>query len=248
VDALLKNKGSDLLYSLSRFGTEGGVRGISAIAISQRDIFKQLDEATASTFKRTNTILLDPYGKEAMDAIVAQRVKLAFHTGTLSADVADLVADIAARKGDARLAIEMLHAAGMLANDEGIETVTPEHVRTAKASIHSELPEHKLRELPLHELLVLLSVARRLLSTGAAYVTTGDSYDAYKLAAEEHEEKPRGLTQYWEYLKYLESYGFLDLKKSGKGHAGTTHFISLPDAPAKELVEWLQALVTEAAR
>jgi archaeal cell division control protein 6 len=246
VDVLLKNKGADLLYSLSRFGQEGGVKGVSAIAISQRDIFKQLDEATASTFKRTNMITLEPYGKEAMDAIVTQRVKLAFHAGTVGEDVADLVADIASKKGDARLAIEILHHAGILANDEGNDQLTAEYVRKAKATIYSELPEHKLRELPRHELLVLLSVARRLAKTGAAYIMTGDAYEAYTLESEGHDEKPRGLTQYWDYLKSLESYGFLDLKKSGKGQAGTTHFISLPDAPAAELVQWLEAVVAEA--
>lgn len=245
VDALLRNpKGLELLYTLSRFETEGET-GLSLILVSQRDITQYLDEATASSLKRTNTLELEGYGMQAMQAIVGLRVRLAFLPGAMPPHVAELVADIASRKGDARLAIELLASAGTNANDRGAEQVSAEDVRTAKATIHSELPEHKLRELPAHELYVLLAIARRLARSDESYTTTGEVQDAYSLVAEEFEDTPRGGTQFWQYLKNLEGYGFVDLRKSSKGHIGTTHLISLPDAPAAELEPWLHEIVTQ---
>ena len=40
---------------------------------------------------------------------------------------------------------------------------------------------------------------------------------------------------FWHYLKEIENAGFITLKKSGKGHLGTTQLISLPDIPAEIL-------------
>ncbi len=182
-----------------------------------------LDEATRSTVKGTNTIALEGYERDPMQRIVDQRVKLAFHPGMIPEDVGNLVADIGAEKGDARLAIEVLAAAGTNADDRGEELVTAEDVRVAKAAKMSEFPEQKLRELPLHELLVLLSVARRLAKSGDAYATTGPVESTYQVACESANEKPRGHTQFWTYMKNLASYGFLHLQISSAGHAGTTH-------------------------
>ncbi len=245
VDSLLRTpRGPELLYNLSRFEMEPET-GLSMILVSQRDITQYLDEATQSTLRRSNMIELQPYGVQAMEAIVELRVKLAFLPGAMPDRVAELVADIASRKGDARLAIELLSAAGTNANDRGADRVSAEDVRTAKATIHSELPEHKLRELPIQELYVLLAVARRLVRSEESYAVTSDVQDAYALVAEEYEDKSRGATQFWQYLKNLEGYGFVDLRKSSKGHLGTTHLISLPDAPAAELQTWLERLVAE---
>ena len=38
---------------------------------------------------------------------------------------------------------------------------------------------------------------------------------------------------FWNYLKDVESAGFINIKPSGKGHLGTTQLISLPDIPAE---------------
>ena len=38
---------------------------------------------------------------------------------------------------------------------------------------------------------------------------------------------------FWNYLKDIESAGFVTIKLSGKGRLGTTQLISLPDIPAE---------------
>lgn len=246
VDVLLKEKGeSDLLYSLSRFEVPNHPGALGVILVAQKDVVPMLDEATRSTVKGTNTIALEGYERDPMQRIVDQRVKLAFHPGMIPEDVGNLVADIGAEKGDARLAIEVLAAAGTNADDRGEELVTAEDVRVAKAAKMSEFPEQKLRELPLHELLVLLSVARRLAKSGDAYATTGPVESTYQVACESANEKPRGHTQFWTYMKNLASYGFLHLQISSAGHAGTTQLISLPDAPAFQVRDKIVQIVRD---
>jgi cell division control protein 6 len=236
VDALLRSDGSNLVYDLTRFNDEVGQRwvGISLILISQQMVLDQLDEAALSTFKRSNVYKMEAYDGDQVE----QRVRLAFQPGTVEPDVVGLIGDIAGLQsagkggpGDARLAIELLWKAGVLADDAQGHDVTADHVRAAKAETYSVVTESKLRNQAKHPLLVLLALARRLERDGGAYATTGSVEKSYALVCEEYGEETRAHTQFWKYLKQLEDAGFLYAKLSGKGQAGTTQWLSIPDVP-----------------
>lgn len=235
VDALLKKSGSNLIYDLTRFSDESLKEKypISLLLISQKDVISLLDTATLSTFKRSNVLSLERYTHDELYDIVKQRVELAFHKDTVNEDCIDLIADIATEWGDARFAIELLWKAGIAADHQHVEIVTPEHVRAAKAETYSIVTESKLRNLDRHPLLTLYAVAKRLKKDGTAYVNTGDAEKTYALTCEEYNEKPRTHTMFWSYLKQIENAGFINIKPSGKGHLGTTQLISLPDIPAE---------------
>ncbi len=245
VDALIRADGGNLVYDLTRFNDEVGAswHGISLVMVSQQNVLDSLDDAALSTFKRGNVLKLDPYARDQMESIVDQRVQLAFQPGTVDPESTSLIADIAGEApggsgggpGDARLGIELLWKSGLLADDERADLVAPEHVRAAKAETYSVVTETKLRNLARHPLLVLLAVGRRLGRDGGAYTTTGATEDTYHLLCEEYNEQPRGHTQFWKYLKQLQDAGFLFSKLSGKGHAGTTQLLSIPDVPIKVL-------------
>jgi len=244
VDILLKKSGSDLVYALTRFNEEAtrAKVGVSLIMVSQRDVRTFLDEAAQSTFKRTSVLAVEKYGEAQLKSIVRQRVGLAFHANAFPEDLEDLVAEMAAERGDARLAIELLHKAGQNADDESRKTVSAEDLRAAKSSVSDTVEEGKLRELDLHKKLTLLAIARAL-KKGGAFAITGEVESIYAVACEERGEKPRAHTQFWTYLKDLEGLGFIHTRRSGKGVLGTTTLISLPDVPAKSLEERLLALL-----
>lgn len=233
-DALLKKSGSNLIYDLTRFSDESSMEKIpvSLLLISTKDIIPMLDPATLSTFKRSNVLSLDKYTRDELYDIVRQRVDLAFHNDTVNEDCIDLIADIASEWGDARFAIELLWKAGIAADHQRVEMVTPEHVRAAKAETYSIVTESKLKNLDRHQLFTLYAVAKRLKKDGTAYVNTGDAEKTYAVTCEEYDEKPRTHTMFWNYLKEIEGVGFINIKPSGKGHLGTTQLISLPDIPA----------------
>jgi len=249
VDALLKTDGSSLVYDLTRFNSEGGPAwtGVSLVLVSQENVLPMLDPAALSTFKQTNAYEFKPYAAPTLEGIVQQRVELAFVPGAVDGDTVCLVADIvAAQSGNARLAIEILQKAGRMADDEGKQQVGPEEVRAAKAYSHDYITTSKLQQMPQHPLLVLLALARRL-KKGEAYATTGAVEQSYRVACEEFGQEPRAHTQFWKYLKQLEGAGFLLSRLSGKGQAGTTQLLSIPDAPAKAVEEQVLSLLRRPA-
>jgi len=234
-DALLKKSGSNLVYALTRFSDESTREKIpvSLLLISQKDVLSMLDDSTLSTFKRGNQISLNKYTRNELLDIVKQRIDLAFHIGTVDEECIDLIADIASEWGDARFAIELLWKAGIAADHQHVQLVVPEHVRAAKAETYSVVTESKLRNLERHQLLALYAIAKRLQKDGTAYVSTGDAEKTYAVTCEEYDEKPRTHTMFWNYLKDIESAGFVTIKLSGKNRLGTTQLISLPDIPAE---------------
>lgn len=244
-DALLKKSGPDLLYNLTRFTDETmkSDNPISVIMISQKDVLLGLDSSAISTFKRSNTIVLDKYSRDELYDIISQRVNLAFHSNTVSHESIDLIADIACEWGDARFAIELLWKAGMYADEKHVQLVVPEHVRAAKAETYSVVTETKLKNLEKHHLLTLLSIAKRLQKDDSAYAITSEVEKTYAITCEEYNEKPRAHTMFWSYLKEIENAGFINIKLSGKGHLGTTQMISLPDIPAETLRSKLEGIL-----
>jgi len=245
-DALLKKSGPNLIYNLTRFTDETMKTDnpISIIMISQKDVLSDLDLSALSTFKRSNTILLNKYVRDELYDIIEQRVKLAFHSNTVSLDSIDLIADITSEWGDARFAIELLWKAGMCADQQHVQLVVPEHVRAAKADTYSVITETKIKNLGKHQLLALISIAKRLHREGTAYVNTGEVEKTYAITCEEYNEKPRAHTMFWNYLKEIENAGFINVKPSGKGQLGTTQLISLPDIPVEILLDKVEGFLS----
>ncbi|MBI2077555.1 MAG: AAA family ATPase [Euryarchaeota archaeon] len=252
-DALVAKEGSDLVYSFTRFDDERAApkATLSLILVSAEDTMPlRLDAAARSTFRRSNTIALPPYNAKQLTAIVAQRAKIAFHKGAIDDDVIDLIAEIAGEDGDARYAIELLDHAGWLADQDGDEEVTPEHVRAAKANTRSFVTEDKVKLLGVHQLFTLKGIARKLGRPRAkAHLTTGEAEEAYKLVAEEHDQTPRAHTQYWKYLNELEVAGWIRLKEAPRtGTSGNTQLVSLPDIPARILVKKIDEVLAKEAK
>ncbi|UCG70700.1 MAG: AAA family ATPase [Thermoplasmata archaeon] len=244
VDVLLKkSKSSDIIYHFSRFNEEGidAKKLLSLILISQKNVYDMLDLPSISTFKRGNIVKLDKYSKDELHAIVDQRIELAFHPDSVDLGVGELISDMASEWGDARFAIELLEKAGMLADENKEQLVTPEHARAAKAQTYSTITESKLNDLDKNRKLILMAISRCLKKK--AYTTTGDAEKMYSIICEEFEEKKLGHTQFWKYLKELDDLGIIQAKKSSKGLVGTTTLISLPDIPAKVLEEKLAAML-----
>ena len=245
VDAHFKKYGCRFIHSLTRFN-EGfrikGYEGISLILISHENILNRFDSATISSFGHTK-IEFNKYSWKKLTEIIKQRVDLAFYSDRVDDESISLIADIASVWGDARFAIELLWKAGKTAEAQGENVVTPEHVRAAKAETYSILTESKLKYLKKQEKILLLAIARGLRKNGKAYLKTGETMDIYKVVCEEYEETPRKERQFLDYLKRVQSYGFINLKISGKGERGRSHLISVPDIPTYVVEKKLEELL-----
>ncbi|MEM3012520.1 MAG: AAA family ATPase, partial [Candidatus Hadarchaeales archaeon] len=244
VDYLIERHGPDLLYSLSRVGET--TSGISLLSISRDQRFLgELDEPTRATFLGHH-LELPPYTKEQLVEILRARREEAFRRGALPEESLELAAEMASRTGDARMGIELLLRAGVLADGQGNRTVLPEHVRAARASLYPELRREVLLELSLHELLLLLAAVRRLKK--AKELTTGELRRAYEVVCEEHGERPRHHSTMLGHLRRLEALGILEVQPATLYPRGQTQRIGLEVAPAAELEKEVELRLGEVLR
>jgi cell division control protein 6 len=220
-------RSSDVLYDLTR-ARETGVGCFSSLLISQRSVRHLMDPSTRSSFGAGNTVELGRYGHDELKAIVRQRIELAFHRGACDLGLDEVVAQAGKELGDARFAIELLHTAAKLAEEQGAPCVTAEHVRAAKGATYPTVSDSRLEELDVHHLALLLAVARRL-KRGEAFCGADEARSTYERVCEELARKARSRATVHRMLRNLELKGYLDIVVPGSGRAS---MIYLNDAPA----------------
>ncbi len=216
------------LYYLSRVADEylNRPQRLNLMLITRNlEFVSGLDRSVQSTLLH-NVVRFDKYGVEQLYDIIRLRAYDAMKEGAVGEEVLSMIADISSPRGDARYALELLWRAGKYADEEGAMKVMPEHVRKAQLDV-SQFPMHIVLDLPLHERLFLLSVAKVLKRSRAAYVTMGDVESTYRVLCESQGIEPRKHTQFWEYLQNLRNLGILYTKISGAGFRGKTTLIGL---------------------
>lgn len=241
VDVLLKRGTTDMVYQLTRGGGDRAAP-VSLIMISQEPLDNLLDEASLSTFRRTNTVRFNRYSGTELLEIVSSRAEEALFPGRITDDALELIADQASEYGDARMAIELLDRAANIAEGEPDGEVTTEHVRAAKAMIYSSVSESKLRALDLNRKAVLLAIARGMRENLSIPAPAAEK--TYAVVCEEYGIQARKHTQYWTYLQDLEKQGIVKLAVQVDG-SGRSAMISLPDIPSKVLAGKMEALIEE---
>ena len=236
VDYIIRRSGSDIIYRLGRFSEfTGKAQNISMIAISQQDATLLMDDASRSTFKRSNTVDFPPYSADELADIISQRAGLSLYTGAISDESVGLLAKICSEEGDARYAIELLERAALMAETEGAGEIGPEHVRRAASSGKSLISAEDIEALTRQELMVLMAVLRTLKNRSEA--STGEVEKEYRAVCEEFGESPRGHTQFLKYLDSLKISGLIDTEISSV--RGRTRSIRT-SAPTVELMRIIE--------
>jgi orc1/cdc6 family replication initiation protein len=231
-----------LIYVLLRFHEYTRRENpISLILISSKPVYELFDASIRSIFKK-NMLKFPPYSSPELLDILRSRAGLALADRAIDEDALALIADIAASKGDARRAIEILDISAHAAEAEG-PRILAEHVRAAAASIEPSLGISDFDRMPLHSLLVLLGLSRDLRKK--AETTTGAARLAYMVACEEFNVKPRGQTQYWKYMQRLKDLGMISTRGSSKEKRGKTTMIGLRDVPASALETIITTMLKE---
>ena len=242
VDVLLKSNNNDLVYQLSRLtGEMRGGSSISMILISQEQVSEMLDNASMSSFKRANMIKFEKYNKNELLDIVTARVEEALMPGVMEDDVADLLADIGAARGDARLVIEMLASAANIAEGREEGLLTADDIRSVNAMIYNNVSENKLIGLDTKKKVALLAIARSI--KGEPYVSITKAEKTYAVVCEEYGQPARKHTQFWTYVQDLERLNLLDTIVKSETDGGRVTYISLPDITPKELAKRLEHML-----
>ena len=246
LDYFIKQRGSDILYDLTRLTDDrlNAKQRVSIIGIGRKIPLdgELLDSSTLSTLQR-NILRFSKYDRTALYDILKHRVEMAFEKNVVMDETIQVISDIASERGDARYAIELLWRSGKQADNDQAANVVPDYARQAKADTHPELRKEIFTTLSHMHRILLLAVARQLKETRGAYVTMGEVEEMYRSSCEEYDEEPRSHTQIWEWVQDLTSHGIIDTKRSGSGQRGQTTLIGLSDVPAEMLEDYIASLL-----
>jgi len=176
VDFHVRRCKETVVYDLTRlheltFGESTNVLGVVFIA-RDLDWIKLLDPAERSTLGNIR-VLFPPYSKSQVLDILEYRSSEALVPGAVSHEVLDFISDIAVkppRNGDVRFALDLLLYSGVLAEEQGFNRITIDHVRSIYGKTVESMSLSDFEELSLEEKLVLLLIAKILSSTTAPYV------------------------------------------------------------------------------
>lgn len=136
----LENK--DLLYDLSRSG--------AALVLISNDPYALIDlDLRIKSSLRPEMIEFPAYSTVEIFDILTQRRPYAFTSGTVSDVVLRLVARLS--DGDARVALETLRRAALLAEELGESKITSEHVKEAYKTTGNLRKSEALKRLNEHE-------------------------------------------------------------------------------------------------
>lgn len=237
VDYFIRVGGESSLYDLIRVSDEylNIPQRISFILIAREHSFiPLLDRSTQSVLMR-NILRFNPYTVEQLRDILLERVKEAFYENTVGNDITNMIAEISAKTGDARYALEILWRAAKIAEGEGKRSVSLENVRMAASTMHPSIREEEINTLSIHEKILLLSLIKTMKRMEQQYVSIGDVERTYKLLCEEYKLDPRAHTKIWEYIQNLRNLGLITTKIINLEPKGRTTQITLMEMPIEVL-------------
>lgn len=231
---------SGVVFDLTRLNEmfpEGPQHVVGVIFIAKDPSFRSLlDPAEVSSLG--SVILRVPsYTSEQLAEILAGRVEEAFRPGAVSWEVVEFTADLAASKsynpGDCRFALDVLLAAGLIADSQWSDRVTLDHVRMAASEWFDGISTEDLASLDTHEALVLLAAAKALDALKAPYVSIKEIHEYYVAECEDRGLKPRSCDKVREHVEKLHYMGIVNLTQKG---------VCVVGAPVRDLSRLLAAM------
>ncbi len=180
IDKLVLRCGDEVLYNLTRINSDLKNSKVAIIGISNDlNFMSYLDPRVRSSLSEEE-LVFPPYNALQLKDILEKRARISFIDGVVGQGVISLCGAHAAREhGDARRALDLLRVSGEIAERQGGDVVTVEHVRKAHEKIEQDKMVEVIRTLPTQSKLVLYSIVM-LLERTPRRVVTGDVYDVYK--------------------------------------------------------------------
>ncbi len=136
IDKIVQKNGDDILYQLLKINDDLSKARVSIIGISNDLKFTEYLDPRVRSRLADEKMVFPPYNADELFDILSERARLAFENGTAEDGVLHLIAALAAQEhGDARRALDLLRVSAELAERQGDEHITEEHVQRAKNKI-----------------------------------------------------------------------------------------------------------------
>lgn len=218
----------EILYSIPRAKSNNKIpkdMHLSVIGISNNFKFRDNLSPKVKDTLFDEEIHFAPYDANQLRSILERRAEQAFKKGVLEDDVIPLCAANAAQdKGSARQALRYLYKSGELASNIGDETVTEEHVQTARERIDRKNIEKGIREMTIQDQLSLTAVVASEVEASTPAKTT-ELYNQYKRIAREIDAEIRTQRSLRDHLLELDLMGVVDATKKQTGNRGGPHYV-----------------------
>jgi cell division control protein 6 len=238
IDKLVEKSGDDTLYNLSRMNSDLENARVSIIGISNDVQFTELLDPRVRSSLGEEDIVFPPYNANQLRDILEQRAEIAFEDDVLSNDVIPLCAAFAAKEhGDARRALDLLRAAGEVAERSKADRVTEDHVREAQERIELNRIVEVVRTLPAQSKVVLYSIIVLAQEAGAK-MNTGEVYNTYTRVCGEINMDTLTQRRVTDLISELDMLGVVNSVVVSKGRYGRTREISLsvPREETKQVI------------
>lgn len=238
IDKFYEKNGDDFLYQLSRINPQLKHSSLCFIGISNNLKFTEHFDPRVISSLNKEDIIFPPYNALQLQDILKQRVKIAFKPHAIEDGIINLCAALSAREhGDARRAIELLRAAGEIAEREGEDVVKTEHMEKAQNKIELDNVEEVIKTLPIQSKLILASILFNR-ETSRDTLTTGELYDIYKNMAEKTGTTPVTQRRATDLISELDMLGIINARLISYGRGGRTREITtaVPIYNTKEIL------------
>ncbi len=223
IDFMVRKEGDEILYRLSRVNEDLSSSKVTIVGITNDIRFiESLDPRVKSSLGEEE-LVFPPYNASQLEDILSERAKLAFRPGALGDGVIPLCAALAAREhGDARRALDLLRVAGEVAEREGADVVSEDHVHRAYNELERDRAVEVISTLPLHSKIVLYTIYR---SVGDTPPTTGEVYVKYRELCQRMGLEPVTQRRVSDIISELDMLGLVNATIINRGRYGKTRIL-----------------------
>src|SRR2546425_9697984 len=239
IDKLVQKNGDDILYQLLKINDDLSKARVSLIGISNELTFTEYLDPRVRSRLADEKMVFPPYNADELYDILAERARLAFENGTAADGVLQLIAALAAQEhGDARRALDLLRVSAELAERQGEEHITEEHVQRAKNKIELDTVIEAVKSLPTQSKLILLGILLNE-EIGNTKLTTGEVYTTYRDLSRKTGVTPLTQRRVTDLISELDMLGLVHARVRSFGRGGRTKEIqaSVPLLDVKKVLE-----------
>ena len=239
IDKTVTKNGDDVLYQLLKINDDLSRARVSLIGISNDLKFTEYLDPRVRSRLSDKKMVFPPYNAEELFDILAQRSRLAFDNGTAPDGVLSLISALAAQEhGDARRALDLLRVAAELAERQGDDTITEEHVQRAKNKVELDTVIEAVKSLPTQSKLILLGIVLNE-EVGNTKLTTGEVYTTYRDLCRRTGVTPLTQRRITDLISELDMLGLVHARVKSFGRGGRTKEIqgSVPQFEVKRILE-----------
>ncbi len=228
-------------YSILRAPEIYSVR-MSSILISLDDPYIILRKKRARSVSSYVPVKFSRYSRDELFVIVRDRASEALFSTAFDDSILEMIADIAAQLGSARVAIEMLQKAAFIAKHRLSDQILVEDVRSARALINPYFTESKLNGLDRDELAVLLATAYCLRDGMSAGISS--AMERFGIISETYSLLPMDRQKFYRTVSRLETYGLIESRLEGRGdRKGVEKILMINDVPIDSLAEKVESIL-----